>query len=444
MRQPPKSLLQRLKYIGPSVIVTGSVVGSGSIVMTPLLGAAAGFTLLWWLLLSMWSKPIIQAEISRYIVITRKTFLEAFSDMPGFKTTINGKTTSWLVWFMFIGVIPSVAGMGGLAGAVAEAGNSLVPMISIEIWVIACCLVTWLILYWGSYQSLENILLAMVLVFSLITITIAFSMQATEYEVSFSQISHGLTFNFPSELLPLALAVFGFTGISYGEIMAYTYWCLEKGYAQDTSNNIQETKAWIKTMQTDVWVTVLFITIGTLPFFFLGAGVLHYVPELQESLVNNSFWDVDVIGALQNMFSLVLGGWAKWLFIILAFFVLFSTLLSGTAAFTRTIADYLISTGLVLEKKETRTYLIKLIAFFIPFLSCIFYFILPSPITLLIIAGIWAAMGLPIVNIGALYLISKLDKDLQPKQSTKAILWLSLLLQITMALLIIYDMTIGF
>ena len=63
---------------------------------------------------------------------------------------------------------------------------------------------------------------------------------------------------------------------------------------------------------------------------------------------------------------------------------------------------------------------------------------------MLIIAGIWAAMGLPIVNIGALYLISKLDKDLQPKQSTKTILWLSLLLQITMALLIIYDMTIGF
>ena len=116
-------------------------------------------------------------------------------------------------------------------------------------------------------------------------------MQTTEYEVSFSQISHGLTFNFPSELLPLALAVFGFTGISYGEIMAYTYWCLEKGYAQDTSNNIQETKAWIKTMQTDVWVTVLFITIGTLPFFFLGAGVLHYVPEIQETFVNNCFWD---------------------------------------------------------------------------------------------------------------------------------------------------------
>ena len=81
MLSAPKTFLERLKYICLSVIVTGSVVGSGSIVMTPLLGAAAGFVLLWWLLLSMWSKPIIQAEISRYIVVTRKTFLEAFADL---------------------------------------------------------------------------------------------------------------------------------------------------------------------------------------------------------------------------------------------------------------------------------------------------------------------------------------------------------------------------
>ena len=43
MRTAPKTFKERLKFIGPSVIVTGSVVGSGSIVMTPLLGAAAGF-----------------------------------------------------------------------------------------------------------------------------------------------------------------------------------------------------------------------------------------------------------------------------------------------------------------------------------------------------------------------------------------------------------------
>ena len=444
MHKAPKTFIERLKFIGPSVIVTGSVVGSGSIVMTPLLGAAAGFLLLWWLLLSMWSKPIIQAEISRYVVVTKKTFLEAFADMPGFKTTIQGKTTSWLVWFMFLGVIPSIAGMGGLAGAVAEAGNTMLPLLSIEGWVVVSCLLTWLLLYFGSYKSLEKTLLVMVLFFSFMTLIIAISMQSTEYQVSFTQIFQGLTFSFPTEYLPLALAVFGFTGISYGEIMAYTYWCLEKGYANNSGNDLEETKHWIRTMQTDVWVTVFFITLGTLPFFFLGAGVLNNVPELQESLATSSFWDVDVISSLQNMFSLVLGGWAKWLFIILAFFVLFSTLLSGTAAFTRTISDYLISMGLVKEKIDTRGKLIKLIAFLIPFLSGLFYFILPNPITLLLIAGIWAAMGLPIVNIGALYLINKLDPVLQPKIGTIIILWMSLVLQLFLAVLIVYDISLNF
>jgi len=444
MQEAPKTFLERIKFIGPSVIVTGSVVGSGSIVMTPLLGAAAGFLLLWWLLLSMWSKPIIQAEISRYIVVTKKTFLEAFADMPGFKTTIQGKTTSWLVWFMFIGVIPSIAGMGGLAGAVAEAGNTMFPLFSTEIWVAVSCLITWLLLYFGSYKSLERTLLIMVFFFSFMTLIIAIAMQSTDYQVNFDQISQGLSFAFPTEYLPLALAVFGFTGISYGEIMAYTYWCLEKGYADNTGNDIEETKHWIKTMQTDVWVTVFFITLGTLPFFFLGAGVLNNVPELQEALATGSFWDVDVISSLQNMFSLVLGGWAKWLFIILAFFVLFSTLLSGTAAFTRTISDYLISMGLVKEQAHTRKKLIKLVAFVIPFLSGLFYFILPNPITLLLIAGIWAAMGLPIVNIGALYLVNKLEPELQPRVSTKIILWASLILQLSLAGLIVYDIGLNF
>ena len=60
-KKSPNTFFERLKFVGPSAIVTGSVVGSGSIVMTPLLGAAAGFTLLLWLLFSLLTMPIIQA-----------------------------------------------------------------------------------------------------------------------------------------------------------------------------------------------------------------------------------------------------------------------------------------------------------------------------------------------------------------------------------------------
>jgi len=276
----------------------------------------------------------------------------------------------------------------------------------------------------------------MVAFFSLVTLIIAISMQTTSYQVTGQDLIQGLSFSFPLDHVALALAVFGFTGISYGEIMAYTYWCLEKGYAKEEGESLQDTRAWIKVMQTDVWVTVLFVTIGTVPFFLLGAGVLNELGLAPPA------YD-DVIPTLVSMFTGILGNWAKWLFILLAFFVLFSTFISGTAAFTRTISDYLISMGLVLEKPSTRQQLIKLIAFLVPLFSGIAYFLLPNPLTLIMIAGVWAALGLPIVNIGALYLVNKLEKELQPKNSTKTILWLTLLLQVAMAVLILYSQTIG-
>jgi hypothetical protein len=53
-------------------------------------------------------------------------------------------------------------------------------------------------------------------------------------------------------------------------------------------------------------------------------------------------------------------------------------------------------------------------------------------------------MGLPIVNIGALYLVNKLDPALQPKLITKVILWVSLFLQLSLAALIVYDISLSF
>lgn len=52
---PPKNFWARMKYLGPSIIVSGSIVGSGELILTSSLGAAAGFTLLWWMLLGCWS-----------------------------------------------------------------------------------------------------------------------------------------------------------------------------------------------------------------------------------------------------------------------------------------------------------------------------------------------------------------------------------------------------
>ena len=39
----PANWRDRIKYLGPSLIISGSIVGSGEIILTSSLGAAAGF-----------------------------------------------------------------------------------------------------------------------------------------------------------------------------------------------------------------------------------------------------------------------------------------------------------------------------------------------------------------------------------------------------------------
>ena len=49
--EPPATFRQTLKYLGPSVIISATVVGSGEIILTASLGAAVGYSMLWWVLL---------------------------------------------------------------------------------------------------------------------------------------------------------------------------------------------------------------------------------------------------------------------------------------------------------------------------------------------------------------------------------------------------------
>jgi len=76
-KAPPSTLKGRLRSLGPGIVVSGSIVGSGEILLTAGLGAAAGFVLLWWVLFSCWVKSLIQAELARYVVTSGDTYLRA-------------------------------------------------------------------------------------------------------------------------------------------------------------------------------------------------------------------------------------------------------------------------------------------------------------------------------------------------------------------------------
>ncbi|MEM8768831.1 MAG: hypothetical protein AAGE43_15390, partial [Pseudomonadota bacterium] len=83
IEDPPAGWRATLKYLGPSVIISATIVGSGEIILTASLGAAVGYVMLWWVLFSCWSKSILQAELARYIVLSGDTYLRALNRVPG-------------------------------------------------------------------------------------------------------------------------------------------------------------------------------------------------------------------------------------------------------------------------------------------------------------------------------------------------------------------------
>ena len=80
---PPRGFMATLRQLGPGMILVGSVVGSGELIMTTKLGAVAGFGLLWFVLLSCLVKVVVQAELARHTISSGQTFLTVFNELPG-------------------------------------------------------------------------------------------------------------------------------------------------------------------------------------------------------------------------------------------------------------------------------------------------------------------------------------------------------------------------
>ena len=213
----PEHWLQRLKFLGPGIIISASIVGSGEIILTASLGAAVGFSMLWWVVLSCWSKSIVQASLARYIVLSGDTYLRALNRIPGKLPGPKGEV-SWPVIIGLIAFLPAFTGLGGLIGGAGQALLLLFPGIP-DLPVVAClAVIIAMLLRSGRYQHLERIMLLLVFIFTLLTVTCLILMQSTGYAVQWQDITQGFQFEFSYPYAVLALAAYGYTGVNSGEI----------------------------------------------------------------------------------------------------------------------------------------------------------------------------------------------------------------------------------
>ncbi len=297
--------------------------------------------------------------------------------------------------------------------------------------------VAMVILATGSYRYIERVMLALVIGFTFTTILSAVMMQFTDFRLTTDDLATGFSFDFPLEYAALAIAMYGYTGVNSGEIAAYTYWCVEKGYPKyigaDRSDPkwVERAKGWIKVLQTDVWATLIILTFATVPFFILGAGVLFEMGAKPEG--------IDTVKVLSGMFTETLGGWSLWVFALGAFFILFSTTISGVGAGGRVFPDYAIEFGFANRQTIRRATWTRIYVIAIPLFAYTLYMLSAQrPILLIQISATFAAITLPIQSGATLFLQKRhMDPRVRPGKTMHVALWATFIFQLCMTIFVL-------
>ncbi|CAG5012815.1 hypothetical protein DYBT9275_05253 [Dyadobacter sp. CECT 9275] len=426
---PPSTFSGRLRYLGPGFILSAAIVGSGELIATTALGAKAGFVLFWIILLSCLVKVALQLEFGKNAIYSGTFMMHNFNQLPGLKL---GKA-HWSIWLWLSLQGLKLLQVGGIVGGVAIVLHMSWPGISVNIWAIISVLITSFLVYRGHYGPVEKGALVMIILFTAVILISLLLLQGTQYAIHWVQIEEGLQFSLPAGMVAMAFGAFGITGVGGDEIMYYNYWCIEKGYAAYTGPNdgspewVARAKGWFKVMYLDAVLSMVVYTIVTAAFYLLGAAVLHTRGTVPEGY--------QMIEVLSGIFTETLGSWAKNLFLAGAFFVLYSTLFTATASWSRVWGDAFGQLGwMKYETEEEQRKGIGLLSWILPVVWCILFLFLQAPVMMVILGGIaTSVLLLLVVYVSCIFRYRSLPKSLEPSAVYDLFFWISVISILTVS-----------
>ena len=455
---PPRQFGRILRQIGPGLILAGAIVGTGELIQTTHLGAKAGFVLLWLVLLSCFVKVFVQIELGRYAIASGRPTMTAFKEIGPVGNFIGA---CWVVMMLM-----TQLQLGAMVGGVGQALHLAMPGVSPAVtrilgldgllgarpevpWAVLVTVGTSVLLAVGNYKWVESGSTFMVVLFTFGTMLCVALLPAAGHPIPWGHVASGFTFSLPREAIPAAIAMFGITGVGAAELIAYPYWCIEKGYARkagprptpaaaapragetleyaradadvDPTGWVDRARGWIRVMHVDAWVSMVVYTLATLAFFFLGAAVLYGRGGLPGNVAA-------MTETLRDMYAPVLGPFgSKWFIVIGVIAVLYSTLYAATAANARALTDFLRVNRVVrVAGPEDRARWVRRFCFGFPVIDLALFLLVKNPVLMVTIGGFVQALMLPMVGGAALFLrYRRTDRRLTPGRLWDVLLWVS-------------------
>src|ERR687894_560515 len=158
IKEPPKGWGPSLRYFGPGLILSASIVGSGELIATTALGAQAGFVLLWLVIVSTLVKVAVQIELARWAIATGQPALTGYNRVP---PRIGG--IGWINILWAVLALSKLLQLGGIIGGTAVAFSILLPIggdplafTSLLFWTTVLAIASIALLYSNRYSLIER------------------------------------------------------------------------------------------------------------------------------------------------------------------------------------------------------------------------------------------------------------------------------------------------
>ncbi|MBW1809281.1 MAG: Nramp family divalent metal transporter [Deltaproteobacteria bacterium] len=395
--------------LGPGILLAATSIGASHLVLSPRAGALFGYQLLWLILASHFFKYPAFEFGPRYAAATGQSLLAGYAKVPG--------PRGWAL-IMFLGSTV-LQGVGVLAGVVNVSGCVLFTwcgVLNTELFSVIVIAAVLALLFAGGFSWLDQLNKIMITILALATI-LAF-IPIFPAPASFARL---VIPALPIGSICLVAAIIGWMPTGIDVSIWHSFWTLEK--LKLLGEKTDAIKAGSRKRQLKISLTDMRIGYGLsllTGIMFVTMGATHLAG------MGSELKGIQFAQALSSAYTVFMGRWMFHVFMLTAFFAMFSTSYTVIDGFSRSFSEALaaLKPGLANEKTKRNTYRGFVI---VSAVSAIVTLVLVgNPVTLVTAVALISLAVAPILYALNLYCVQKHIKDpeLKPARATVVIGWL--------------------
>lgn len=386
-------IAERLFFLGPVFILALEVSGESGLVEILNTSLHTGYSLLWVFAVALIYKYAFAYGIARYTLSTGKTIFSGLRSIPG--------PRNWEVTFITIIYVLEMLAYGGFLTIAAHFLYFLLPFeIPIELIAIVTLGLILLLLWKGSYERLEHLIIGMMI---LLFIGILFSLFALNLPLP--EIADGLVPSLdPTKYIEI-MALLGAVGAGLN-LLLYSVWLHEKIGGKPCTTDLPEKMRSIK-----IDLLIGFGLIGLMSFVFLaiGANYSHSFHYMNEGVVSAVAVSIHLFETLPL---------AAPVFVLSSFILLAGAAISGMDGRARAVCGILREAGGI-QIPAKKLYRLILLVFSVIILAAIF---IGSPEKIIKHVSVVSSILFAVIGFALIYI----DNNL-PRKNRGSRVWLAVM-----------------